>query len=181
VTHAFRLLYALGLVASLLTGLTAAGARAQDQNPARRAEFTGPMTYEQFKANRLAAIERMSAVAQQRLARPDLTAEQRQRLAQIQARLARFQSMSPPQLDQMLRRRFDRIDVNHTGIITPAQIQAVREQERRAHAARAAGNSPVAAGGTALARPLGSAAGGSTPSTPPPSGTSGDSFWPRTN
>jgi len=92
---------------------------------------SGPMTFEQFKAAQIEQMHHMMARVDQRLARADLTDEQRQRLMQTKTRLDRLQSLSPDQLNQMLRSRFDKIDTAHTGTITPEQIRAFRQQERR--------------------------------------------------
>jgi len=89
------------------------------------------MTFEQFKAAQIEQMHHMVARVDQRLARTDLTDEQRQRLMQTKTRLDRLQSLSPDQLNQMLRSRFDKIDTAHTGTITPEQIRAFRQQERR--------------------------------------------------
>jgi hypothetical protein len=128
----------------------------------------GPMTFEQFKATRIDQMHHMIARVDQQLARPDLSAAQRQRLTQMKTRLARMQAMSPEQIDALLRRRFDKIDAAHTGVITPEQIRAFQQQERLAHQqAHAAGDgAPTADNGGAPAR------------SPAQTEDAGDDFWP---
>jgi hypothetical protein len=129
---------------------------------------SGPMTFEQFKATRIDQMQHMVARVDQQLARPDMSADQRQRLTQMKTRLARLQAMSPDQLDTMLRRRFDKIDTAHTGLITPEQIRAFQQQERLAHQqAHASGaGAPTASNSGTPAR------------SPAQTEDSGDDFWP---
>ena len=96
-----------------------------------------PITFDQFKTMQLQQLERAQARVAQRLAAPDLPPDQHQRLEHQQSQLGRFASMPPDQQDQVLHRRFDRIDANHDGVIDPGELRAFRQQHReRAEAKR---------------------------------------------
>jgi hypothetical protein len=124
-------------LAALLSGLpaeaqTAAAPPAQQQ--------AAPLTFDQFKAQQFQQMQRVQARMAQRLAAPDLPPDQRQRLEHQQAQLGKFAALPPEQQDQVMRRRFDRIDTNHDGVVDAAERQAFRQAERqRAQAKQDAG------------------------------------------
>jgi hypothetical protein len=120
-------IFAAGL-AVMFSSLTAA---AQTASPPRGGPQQGqPIAFDQFKAQQLQQLQRAQARLAQRLAAPDLPADQRQRLEHQQAQLGKFAAMPPDQQDQILHRRFDRIDANHNGVIDPGELQAFRQAQR---------------------------------------------------
>jgi len=87
-----------------------------------------PITFDQFRAQQLQQLQRAQARLAQRLAAPDLSPDQR--LAHQQAQLGKFAALPPDQQDQILHRRFDRIDANHDGFIDPGELRAFRQAQR---------------------------------------------------
>jgi hypothetical protein len=133
VTSPSRFAIAAAGIAMLLSSFTAA---AQTAPPPAGPLQGQPVTLDQFKAQQ---FQQLQARVAQRLAAPDLSTDQRQRLEHQQTQLAKFAALPPDQQDQVLRRRFDRIDANHDGVIAPEELQALRQARRdRAQARKAA-------------------------------------------
>jgi hypothetical protein len=132
-----RLGLAAAGLAALLSGLPA---EAQTAAPPPAQQQAAPLTFDQFKAHQMQQMQRAQGMLAQRLAAPDLAPDQRQRLEHRQAQLGKFAALSPEQQDQLLRRRFERMDVNHDGVVDAAELQAFRQAERqRAQAKQDAG------------------------------------------
>lgn len=104
-----------------------------------------PITFDQFKAQQLQQLQRAQARLAQRLVAPDLSPDQRQRLEHQQAQLGKFAGLPPDQQDQVLHRRFDRIDANRDGAIDPGELLAFRQQQRERAQARKNASGPSGA------------------------------------
>ena len=102
--------------------------------------------FDQFKAQQLQQLQRAQARLTQQLGSPSLSPDQQQRLARRQAQLAKFAALPPDQQDQVLHRRFDRMDANRDGMIDRAELQAFRQQQRERVAAKK--NAAAAPGGS---------------------------------
>jgi hypothetical protein len=127
VTSPSRFAIATAGIAMLLSSLAAS---AQTAPPPAAPPKAQPITFEQFKAQQLQQMQRAQARLTQRLGAPDLPADQRQRLEHQQSELANIAALPPDQQDQVLRRRFDRIDANHDGVIDASELQAFRQARR---------------------------------------------------
>jgi len=106
---------------------------AQTPPPGHGQGLQAPMNFEQFRARQLEQLQRAEAMVAQRLAQPNLTPEQRERLTKRKANLDRFAAAPPERKERILRRRFVRIDTDHDGIIDANELAAWRA----AHQARA--------------------------------------------
>jgi len=138
-TSPARLGTAVAGFAMLLCSLTASAQTAPPGGPPQGQ----PGTFDQFKAQQMLQLQRAQARVAQRLAAPDLPADQHQRLEHQQAQLGKFAAMPPDRQDQVLHRRFDRIDANHDGVIDPGELQAFQQQHReRAEARKNAASDP---------------------------------------
>ena len=126
-TSPSRFAIATAGIAMMLSGLAAS---AQTAPPPATAPQGQPIAFDQFKAQQLQQMQRAQARLTQRLAAPDLPADQRQRLELQQAQLGKFAALPADQQDQLLHRRFDRIDANHDGVIDPGEFQAFRQAQR---------------------------------------------------
>ena len=121
-------------LAMLLSSLAAAQTA---PTPSSGPQQGQPVAFDQFKAQQLQQMQRAQSRLSQRLSAPDLPADQRQRLEHQQAQLSKFAALPPDQQDQVLRRRFDRIDTNHDGTIDASELHAFRQAQRdRAQAKR---------------------------------------------
>ena len=128
VTSLARLIVtAAGLAVQLVT-LPAAAQTAPPLPPA--AQQGAPLSFDQFKAQQLQQLQRVQALLAQRLGAPDLAPDRRQRLQHQQAQLGKFAALPPDQQDQILHRRFDRMDANHDGVVDPGELQAFRQAQR---------------------------------------------------
>jgi hypothetical protein len=120
-------LAAAGL-AVLLSSLTAA---AQTAPPPPSSPPQGaPLTFDQYKAQQMQQMQHAQAFVAQRLATPDLAPDRRQRLEHQQEQLGRFAALPAEQQNQLLRRRFDRMDANHDGVVDAGELQAFRQAQR---------------------------------------------------
>jgi EF hand domain-containing protein len=133
-------IFATGL-AVIFSSLTVA-AQTAPPSPIGPQQPGQPMTFDQFKAQQLQQLQRAQARLAQRLAAPDLPADEQQRLGHRQAELGKFAAMPPDQQDQILHRRFDRIDTNHDGVIDPGELQAFRQQQREQAEAKKSASGP---------------------------------------
>lgn len=127
VTSPSRFAIAAAGIAMLLSSLAGS---AQTGPPHAAPPQGQPITFDQFKAQQMQQMQRAQVRLAQRLGAPDLPADQRQRLEHQQALLSKFAALPPDQQDQFLRRRFDRIDANHDGVIDPQERQAFRQAQR---------------------------------------------------
>ncbi len=126
-------------IALLLSGFAAS---AQTAPPIAGPPQGQSITFDQFKAQQLQQLQRAQGRLAQRLGAPDLSPDQRQRLEHQQAQLGRFAALPPDQQDQVLHRRFDRIDSNHDGAIDPGELQAFRQQQRERAVAKRDASGP---------------------------------------
>ena len=126
-TSLSRFAIAAAGIAILLSSLAAS---AQTAPPPAGPPQGQPITFDQFKAQQLQQLQRAPARVAQRLGAFDLTPDQRQHLEHQQAQLAKFGALPADQQDQVLRRRFDRIDANQDGVIDAREVQAFRQQRR---------------------------------------------------
>ncbi len=138
-TSPTRIEIAVAATTLLLSGFVAS---AQTAPPTAGPLHGQSITFDQFKAQQLQQLQRAQGRLVQRLGAPDLPPDQRQRLERQQAQLGRFSALPSDQQDQVLHRRFDRIDANHDGAIDPGELQAFRQQQgERAVAKRDASGS----------------------------------------
>jgi hypothetical protein len=126
VTSPDRLRLAAVAFAVFLHSLSASAQTAPPPTPPQGA----PLTFDQFKAQQLQQLDRVQAFFAQRLAAPDLPPDQRSRLERQQAQLGKFAALPPDQQSQLLRRRFDRIDANHDGVVDAGELQTFRQAQR---------------------------------------------------
>ena len=140
-TSPSRFAIAAAGIGMLLSSLSASAQTAPP--PAERTQGQ-PVTFDQFKAQQLQQMQRAQARVAQRLGTPDLPPDRRQRLEHQQAQLGRLAALPPDQQDRVLRRRFDRIDANHNGVIDPGELKAFRQAQRERAQAK---NSASSVGG----------------------------------
>lgn len=128
--------FQIAAAAAVLFSSLAANAQTAPPQPAV-APQGAPLTFDQYKTLQRQQLQRAQALVSQRLAAQDLPPDRRQRLEHQQSMLARFAGLSSDQQDQLLHRRFDRLDANHDGMVDGAELQALRQARRdRAQAKR---------------------------------------------
>jgi hypothetical protein len=88
------------------------------------------ITFEQYRAWRIAAMERRLSEIDMQLGAPDLPAARRARLEETRAYYKWLAGLPEAERDKRFRERFDRIDANHDGVLDPAERAAWREQQR---------------------------------------------------
>jgi hypothetical protein len=88
------------------------------------------ITFEQYRAWRLAAMERRLSEIDMQLGAPDLTAARKTRLEETRAYYKWLAGLPEAERDKRFRERFDRIDANNDGVLDPAERAAWREQQR---------------------------------------------------
>ena len=89
-----------------------------------------PITFEQYRAWRLAAMERRLSEIDMQLGAPDLSAARKARLEETRAYYKWLAGLPEAERDKRFRERFDRIDANHDGVIDAGERAAWREQQR---------------------------------------------------
>jgi hypothetical protein len=113
---------------------TAALFAAASHLPAAAATLPAPaaetITFDQYRDWRLNFIEQRQTQIAAELAEKNLGAERRAGLERQKAYYDFFASMSPAERDRRFRERFDQIDVNHDGVIDPAERSAWHEKQR---------------------------------------------------
>jgi hypothetical protein len=94
------------------------------------------ITFEQYRAWRLAAMERRLSEIDMQLGAPDLTALRKTRLEETRAYYKWLAGLPEAERDRRFRERFDRIDANNDGVLDPAERAAWREQQRAYYGGR---------------------------------------------
>jgi hypothetical protein len=89
-----------------------------------------PITFEEYRKWRLAAMERRLSEIDMQLGTSDLPAARKARLGETQAYYKWLAGLPQAERDKRFRERFDRIDANHDGAIDPGERAAWREQQR---------------------------------------------------
>ncbi len=89
-----------------------------------------PITFEQYRAWRLAAMERRRSEIDMQLAAPDLSPARKARLEETRAYYKWLADMPEAERDKRFRERFERIDSNHDGVVDAAERTAWRERQR---------------------------------------------------
>src|SRR4051794_37533344 len=109
-----------------------AGEARADNIPANNA----PITFEEYRAWRLAAMERRLSEIDMQLATADLPAPRKARLEETRAYYKWLSNLPEAERDKRFRERFDRIDANHDGVIDAAERTACRERQRAYYGGR---------------------------------------------
>jgi hypothetical protein len=94
------------------------------------------ITFEQYRAWRLAAMERRLSEIDMQLGAPDLSAARKNRLEETRAYYKWLAGLPEAERDKRFRERFDRIDANSDGVVDPAERAAWREQQRAYYGGR---------------------------------------------
>jgi hypothetical protein len=89
-----------------------------------------PITFDEYRAWRLAAMERRLSEIDMQLAAADLPKPRKARLEETRAYYKWLASLPEAERDKRFRERFDRIDGNHDGVIDAAERTAWRERQR---------------------------------------------------
>jgi hypothetical protein len=104
-----------------------------------------PITFEQYRAWRLAAMERRLSEIDMQLGAPDLSAACKARLEETRGYYKWLAGLPEAERDKRFRERFNRIDANHDGIIDAAERAAWRERQRAYYGGRKREAQPPAA------------------------------------
>jgi hypothetical protein len=89
-----------------------------------------PITFEEYRAWRLAAMERRLSEIDMQLAAADLPATRKARLEETRAYYKWLANLPEAERDKRFRERFDRIDANRDGVVDAAERAAWRERQR---------------------------------------------------
>ena len=114
----------------------AVSAYAAPAEPASEANAGGapasknPITFEEYRAWRLAAMERRRSEIDMQLAAADLSPARKARLEETRAYYKWLADMPEAERDKRFRERFEQIDANHDGVIDAAERSAWRERQR---------------------------------------------------
>jgi hypothetical protein len=98
--------------------------------PAAPATVGSSFTFAQYKAYRIKSLDQARQRLAQRLADPNLPADEKAKLQQRKAYLDWLAQMPVAERDRRFRERFDEIDSDHDGKIDPAERDAWRAKER---------------------------------------------------
>ena len=82
-----------------------------------------PITFEQYRAWRLAAMERRLSEIDMQLGAPDLSPARKARLEETRAYYKWLAGLPEAERDKRFRERFDRIDANHDGVVDAARAR----------------------------------------------------------
>lgn len=115
--------------------------------PSAAPAATGPSyTFEQYKAYRIKSFDRRRQALAERLADPNLPADQKAKLEERKAYYDWLAQMPAAVRDRRFHQRFEEIDTDHDGTIDPAERAAWREKQRayyrKLHERRAAARHP---------------------------------------
>ena len=91
---------------------------------------TLPITFEEYRDWRLAAMERRRSEIEVQLSAADLPAARKARLEETRSYYKWLAGLPEAERDKRFRERFDRIDANHDGVIDAAERAAWRERQR---------------------------------------------------
>src|SRR4051794_31995109 len=100
-----------------------------------------PITFEEYRAWRLAAMERRLSEIDMQLGAPDLSAARKARLEETRAYYKWLAGLPEAERDKRFHERFDRIDANHDGVVDAGERAAWREQQRAYYGDRGRGGS----------------------------------------
>ena len=89
-----------------------------------------PITFEQYRAWRLAAMERRLSEIDMQLGAPDLSPARKARIEETRSYYKWLAGLPEAERDKRFRERFDRIDANHDGVVDAGERAAWREQQR---------------------------------------------------
>jgi hypothetical protein len=117
----------LAVLALLLAGPPGVS---QTQAPPAADQPEWPQSFAQFRDRWTERARRDQETIPQRLASPELTAEQRERLNRRKVVVDRFLALSPSRQNRMLSRVFNRIDRNRDGQIDHDEWIAYRAMDR---------------------------------------------------
>jgi hypothetical protein len=136
----FIVCVACALAASLLLSSPALPADPAPPTGETRAENipagNASITFEQYRAWRLAAMERRLSEIDMQLGAPDLSALRKTRLEETRAYYKWLAGLPGAERDRRFRERFDRIDANQDGVLDPAERAVWREQQRAYYGGR---------------------------------------------
>jgi hypothetical protein len=104
--------------------------------PASAPADAAPITFEEYRAWRLAAMERRLSEIEVQLSAADLPAVRKTRVEETRAYYKWLANLPEAERDKRFRERFDRIDANHDGIIDAAERAAWRERQRAYYGGR---------------------------------------------
>jgi hypothetical protein len=89
-----------------------------------------PITFEEYRAWRLAAMERRSSEIDMQLAAAGLSPARKARLEETRAYYKWLADMPEAERDKRFRERFEQMDANHDGVVDAAERTAWRERQR---------------------------------------------------
>jgi hypothetical protein len=119
--------------------ITAAAPRAEPAGgpkPASAPADNAAITFEEYRAWRLAAMERRLSEIDMQLAAADLPAPRKARLEETRAYYKWLANLPEAERDKRFRERFDRMDANHDDVIDTAERAAWRERQRAYYGGR---------------------------------------------
>jgi hypothetical protein len=120
--------FALAATAALFAAASFLPAEAEAAPAPQAAADT--ITFEQYRDWRLNFIEQRQTQIAAELTEKGLSAERRAALERQKAYYDFFAAMPAAERDRRFRERFDQIDVNHDGVIDPAERAAWHEKQR---------------------------------------------------
>lgn len=113
------------------TGAPAASGPATNSGPAHSAPAdSAPITFEEYRNWRLAAMERRLSEIEVQLSAADLPALRKTRLEETRAYYKWLAKLPETERDRRFRERFEHIDTNHDGVIDTGERAAWRERQR---------------------------------------------------
>jgi hypothetical protein len=124
---------AFAAVAAMLSIAAAAAPPEPDSPPPQTAAARAPderITFDDYRAWRLAAMERRRSEIDLQLATADLPAARKARLEETRTYYNWLARLPAAERDRRFRERFDRMDANHDGIVDADERGAWREQQR---------------------------------------------------
>jgi hypothetical protein len=121
---------ALSIAAPAVAAEPAGGAKQASAPAAGGAADNAPITFEEYRDWRLAAMERRLSEIEALLSAADLPALRKTRLEETRAYYKWLASLPEAERDKRFRERFDRMDANHDGVVDAAERAAWRERQR---------------------------------------------------
>src|SRR5690242_10601923 len=133
---AFCAVIALSIAAPAMAADPADGAKAASAPAVREPADNAPITFEEYRDWRLAAMERRLSEIEVQLSAADLPAPCKARLEETRAYYKWLANLPEAERDKRFRERFERIDANHDGVIDAAERAAWRERQRAYYGGR---------------------------------------------
>jgi hypothetical protein len=134
---AMRLMvFAFCAVAALSITVPAKAAEPTGGAKAASAPADAPITFEEYRNWRLAAMERRLSEIEIQLSAADLPALRKTRIEETRAYYKWLAKLPEAERDKRFRERFERIDANHDGVIDTAERAAWRERQRAYYGGR---------------------------------------------